>query len=57
VASAAKEAADEAGLFGSAGASPKDVAAATLASMLRRRRRKRKAHEDEGARHCAVSMV
>jgi hypothetical protein len=57
VAGAAKEAADEAGLFGSAGASPKDVAAAALASLLRCQRRERKAHEDESARHCAVSMV
>jgi hypothetical protein len=55
---AAKETADEAGLFGSSGASPKDagadlfgVAAAALFLVLlrrvRRRRRERKAREDE----------
>ncbi|CAL5046463.1 unnamed protein product [Urochloa decumbens] len=62
-AGAAKEALDEAGLFGSAGASPKDaaadlvgVAAAALAlalARLRRRRRERKARDDGGG----VSMV
>ncbi|KAJ1258331.1 hypothetical protein BS78_10G067200 [Paspalum vaginatum] len=60
-AGAAKEAADEAGLFGSAGASPKDaaadllgVAAAALAlALLSRRRRGRKARADDGG----VSLV
>ncbi|RLM56351.1 hypothetical protein C2845_PM10G04770 [Panicum miliaceum] len=60
-AGAAKEAADEAGLFGSAGASPKDAAAdllgvaaaALVLALLRRRRRERKAREDGDG----VSMV
>ncbi|EER89342.1 hypothetical protein BDA96_10G079600 [Sorghum bicolor] len=67
-AGAAKEVADEAGLFGSAGASPKDaaadllgvVAAALALALLRRRRgrRERKEREDEDARDgAAVSMV
>ncbi|XP_062233437.1 uncharacterized protein LOC133930732 [Phragmites australis] len=65
-AGAAKEAADEAGFFGSSGASPKDAAAdllgiaaaALVVALFRRvrhRRREKKARED-GARD-GVSMV
>ncbi|KAF8732972.1 hypothetical protein HU200_015324 [Digitaria exilis] len=66
-AGAAKEAMDEAGFFGSAGASPKDaaadlvgVAAAALALALVRRRRRdreRKAREESYAPDGGVSMV
>ncbi|CAN6179033.1 unnamed protein product [Urochloa humidicola] len=58
----AKEALDEAGFFGSAGASPKDAAAdlvgvaaaALVLALVRRRRRERKARDDDGDN---VSMV
>ncbi|CAN6214809.1 unnamed protein product [Urochloa humidicola] len=64
-AGAAKEALDEAGFFGSAGASPKDaaadllgVAAASLVLALARgRRRERKARDDGGESGDGVSMV
>ncbi|XP_066375554.1 uncharacterized protein [Miscanthus floridulus] len=66
-AGAAKEAANQGGLFDSAGASPKDVAADLLGvaaaahalALLRRRRRRgreRKAQQDEDARDGAVSI-
>lgn len=64
-AGAVKEALDEAGFFGSAGASPKDaaadlvgvVAAALVLALVRRRRRERKAREDSDAHDGGVSMV
>uniref|UniRef100_K3XTT0 Uncharacterized protein n=1 Tax=Setaria italica TaxID=4555 RepID=K3XTT0_SETIT len=65
-ADAVKEALDEAGLFGSVSASPKDAAAdlvgvaaaALILTLVRRRRRERKAREDSDARiPDGVSMV